>query len=393
MQPIRIAIVIPTRNRSELAIRSVESVLASSHRTQVSIILSDNSTDPEESAVLNSYVSQHRLELTMIRPPNPLPMTKHWNFALDQALDDTQCTHFAFLTDRMLFKKDALRQLLAILAEHSRKVVSYTYERIDDLRVPIIYKPLPRSGKLIRIQSRRLLDLSAHMVFPSCLPRMLNSVCPRDQLVRLKVRFGQVFDSISPDFNFCYRILDAEDSIIFYDQSLLLNYAQGRSNGASFARGVMTRDSLDFLQNMDGASTLPFAPLPYIVGSNGAINEYCGVKLASTSGKFADISYPKYLEILASQASCLADKRVARETLQGLRQAGWKRSLASRISAVKEFGQQTILRASWRKYPSIERAIAFATSHTPVAWPWLPHPALRYGEKLATPEALLRADE
>ena len=75
---------------------------------------------------------------------------------------------------------------------------------------------------------------------------MLNCIVPRRVFENISARFGNVFTSIAPDFNFCFRCLDLEDSILFYDKSPLFHYALDRSNGASASRGESTADTDDF---------------------------------------------------------------------------------------------------------------------------------------------------
>ncbi len=388
MKNIRLAIVIPTRNRAALAAQSVESVLTSYAGDDVGVIISDNSTDISESVILDRYFSSVGSRVQLIRPMTPLGMTAHWNFAIDYAMSAAPYTHFTVLTDRMLFKVNCIKHILSILSSFQNDVLSYTYDRIHDADTscPIIYRPLPRSGDLIRIESERLLAMSAHMSFPSCLPRMLNSVSPREHLNKLKIRFAKVFSSIAPDFNFCYRTLDICKSFVYYDRAVLINYSQGRSNGASFARGVMTRDSEDFMKNLDGNRLNECSPLPAVLTvGNSIVHEYCIAKRLSHSGKFPEISIDAYMDFLAAEVLQFKDAHVTSESLRLLRRYGWKPRLQFHLARWKSKMVEIILDLCARKFGTVKEAVSYACSHTTPVWAWFPHPSRGYGLKIPFP--------
>ncbi|HVF50650.1 MAG TPA: glycosyltransferase, partial [Pyrinomonadaceae bacterium] len=95
-------VVIPTRNRAGLAANAARSVL-SRPDAGMRVLVSDNSTSEQEAselARLCGEIGDSRLRL--VRPPEPLAMSAHWNWAMRQALE-YDASHFTFLTDRMLF--------------------------------------------------------------------------------------------------------------------------------------------------------------------------------------------------------------------------------------------------------------------------------------------------
>jgi hypothetical protein len=385
MQPFRLAIVIPTRNRAQMAVRSAESALASSiNRNDVDVIISDNSTDPIESSMLDASLAGSDPRIALIRPPSPLSMTAHWNFALDHAMTSTECTHVTFLTDRMLVREPGMQQVLDVLASFPDEVLSFTYDRIEDVRLPVIYRPLPRSGELVRVESAQLLAMSSRMEFPSCLPRMLNSIAPRRHLEEIRLRFGSVFASSAPDFCFCYRTLDLRESLLFLDRSVLINYGQGRSNGSSFARGVMTPDSDDFVQNLGAVGMNHATPLPdFLTVGNAVVHEYCVGKRASQSGGFPELSDSAYRNMLAAEVRQYVDPQLTRDSLARLRRHGWADRWPVRLRRWKTLATTTALGLLARRFASIDDAIAYANVHEGPAWAWLPHPAKAFGSRIA----------
>ena len=144
-------------------------------------------------------------------------------------------------------------------------------------------------------------------MYDASFPRMLNCVVPRGVVNRLNERFGSVFSSIAPDWNFCFRALSLEDSIVFFDKAILLHYALDRSNGQSITRGVMTRDYADFLANLKTALNAS-APIPGIATVwNAIIHEYCEVKRATGSPKFPELNRLRYEQALALGITWIED--------------------------------------------------------------------------------------
>lgn len=387
VEPVRLAIVVPTRNRARMAIRSVESVLASGLRDdRVGVLVSDNSTDPRESELLDRFVAGVGRGVTLVRPPSPLPMTAHWNFALDRALERAEHTHVTFLTDRMLVRTQRIRQVVDTLAAFPDELVSYAYDRIDDVRRPVLYRPLPRSGGVFRIESATLLAMSARMAFPSCLPRMLNSVAPRRHLDAMKARFGAVFSSLSPDFCFCYRSLGMRASILFFDRSVLVTYGFDRSNGNSFARGVMTRDSNDYVKEEAFGEDSFITPYPeFLTIGNGVSHEYLVAARESGDPRFGPLALADYQRMLATEVRKYEDPRQVAASLARLRQRGWTDPWPAKLKRWRRASVEGAVGLLARRFDDVGAAIAHAQAHEGPAWPWLPHPARKLGAKVLEP--------
>lgn len=295
------AVVVPTRNRSDLAVRAVRSALAQPAE-RVGVVVSDNSTDERESAALARFcVETNDSRLRYVKPPEPLPMTAHWGWALQQALSlFPEASHVTYLTDRMVFKPGALTELARLAVRYPSAVTTHMHDMVADDRVPVGVQQHEWSGRLLRVRSTRLLQLSSESFFSEALPRMLNCHVPRALLSEIEARFGSVFASISPDFSFCYRTLALVEEVLFYDKALLVHYAIQRSNGASTARGEKTPDHADFLKNLGQMKQNYAAPIPEVpTVLNAIIHEYCVVRDESRSPKFPAVDMPKYLRSLA----------------------------------------------------------------------------------------------
>jgi hypothetical protein len=320
---IGMVIVVPTRNRADLAITAIRSVLAQSF-DGLHVLVSDNSTSAEEKTKLSGFCAGLADErLRYIAPPQPLPMSAHWQWAMQQALSLYDATHFTCVTDRMILKPGALEKLERVISEYPDSVVSYMHDRIIDDQTPIRIQLFDWSGDVFQLDSRRLLYLVSESQSHPSLPRMLNCLVPRRLLNDLQQRFGAMFSSLSPDFSFCFRTLAIEDSILYLDESLLVHYALERSNGASAARGEMTKDHADFLADVGQRNIFFATPAPAVtLVHNAIIHEYNLARKETNSVKFPDVNRAKYLERLAQEVEDVLDPDLRRKLTKHLARAG-----------------------------------------------------------------------
>jgi hypothetical protein len=254
-------------------------------------------------------------------------MTPHWEWAIEQALASFKANHFTYLTDRMMYKKNGLREVLDLAALYPDKVISYNHDRIIDHFRPVRVQQYPVTGKLWQVKTERLSWLVSQSVFPHGLPRMLNCIVPRDVVQHLQRHFGSVFSSIAPDFNFCFRCLDLEETILFFDKSPLFHYALDRSNGASITRGEITADNADFTANLPVDSSIRnyATPIPQLNTTiNAVYNEYLIHKQETMSPRFFDVDYQKYLATNAMEITEVTDPRVRAEMEALLREHGYR---------------------------------------------------------------------
>jgi hypothetical protein len=319
-----IVVVIPTRNRSELAMRAISSTLAQSGQV-VGLLVSDNSTDTHEADTLARFCeSLDDARLHYVRPPDPLAMSPHWDWVVQQALERYDADHITFQTDRIIFRPGAFDKLADVAARFPNKLVSYMHDKIDDQSSPVRVQLSPWSGKLYKLKSASLLDAVSQSQLHDSLPRMLNCLAPRSLLNSLRERFGTVFSSLAPDFSFCFRTLALEESFLFLDQSLIFHYALNRSNGASFARGELTRDSADFMTGLRAAGKYYAAPIPAILTvHNAIIHEYCVARDETRSTKFKALDEVKYLAAIANELDGITNPEVRDSVVKQLLAHGW----------------------------------------------------------------------
>jgi hypothetical protein len=362
---ISLLVLIPTRNRATLAVRAATSILDQSAKCPIQVVISDNSTEPEQSDQLSVFCRGiDRASLALIRPPQPLTMTAHWEWALAAALAHYPHTHATILTDRMIFKRGTIPALLSVSAQYPASIVAYNHDRVDDFSLPVRLHSARWSNQVLRLGARELLARVARMRWHPALPRMLNCVVPLDVLRRLRDRFGGVFASISPDFNFCFRSLALVHEVIYWDRALLVHANTASSNGASVARGVSNKDNLDFLSSLEntrgifGATPLSAA----LTVGNAIVHEYLTVRRELATEAFPPIDEERYLNMLALEAGEFVERPARVRAARTLREHGWSPSLRYLRDRTYRLADRA---AGWylsRSFSSTESALTFAES-------------------------------
>jgi glycosyltransferase involved in cell wall biosynthesis len=291
-------VVIPTRNRAELAMTAIRSVLQQPV-DNLHVIVSDNSTAEDSRSSLAAFCEQlSDPRLLYTAPPRTLAMSQHWDWAMSQALQLDDAEHFVYLTDRSLFKPGELLKITQFARRYPDKVISYDWVTIFDHQRPITVERQPQTGRLVEVSALRLLFLSSRSIFPRCLPRLMNSCVPRSVIERIQEQFGNIFASISPDYNFCYRCLELVDGIIYYDQAAYVQYDILRSNGAPLMIAVSTDGHKDLLATLEleGVRKCYATSVPYFeTAINYMSHEYCLVEKETASHKFPKVRRTQYL--------------------------------------------------------------------------------------------------
>ncbi len=372
----KFTVVIPTRNRSDLAIRSVRSVVEYQGQ-DVQLLVSDNSTNASDIETLSEFCRDLAdSRVTYLRPPQPLPMTEHWEWAMQQALNFAEASDFLYLTDRSMFKPGELAKVIDLARQHPDQVIAYDWITIFDHLNPIFVEERGHTGRTIPVSAQRLLDLTSRSLIPNCLPRMMNNCAPRAVIEKIIQKFGNVFASTSPDYNFCYRCLEVVDEILFYDAAAYVSYAIPRSNGVS-AMGLATAATEDFDSQLNLISqSRSFAtPEPgFETPVNYALHEYCLVKAESQSSKFPELDLDQYFTRNASEAAVNQNPNLRKEMKALLKAHGHSQPVKRRLVELRSLlslrtRAKKLMRFEWPTIPTqvgpfatVEEAINYANS-------------------------------
>jgi hypothetical protein len=392
---MKVVVVVPTRNRADLASTSIASALAD-RDPRVSVLVSDNSTDPEQVEQLRSWCDERRDEpLRYIRPPEPLPMSAHWQWALERALESPDTTHVMYLTDRLVMRPGALGGLLTIAERHPDEVLTFGDDTIVDYRQPVTISERPWTGKLLRIDSDQLLRVLSRGILIAA-PTMLNTVAPRAVMEDIADTYGSVFASIAPDHCFSYRCLDRVDSILHWDRVVIVQWALSRSNGYSQIRGVANAAHADFLRELGESRINQHAPVPELLTVTNAIyNEYEFVRRERPSSKLAPLRRHYYLGANARDVARLEDPQLRARMGAVLSQHGWssrtrlRYALGLAVGAAAYYGRhpRALLRRLLRRpatpaqFGEPAQALAYTLEHPSAArtepdhlWPLMSRP-------------------
>lgn len=295
------AVVIPTRNRPELARNAVQSVL-NQGCDNVRLLVSDNSTTEENKRELAEFCAKlNHPRLTYVTPPEPLPMPQHWEFAVGRAERLFDATHYTILTDRMMLRDGMFRLALDLATETPEQVIAYNDEMVHDQTAPYRLDRKNLTGQQLDLDAGHLLYLSSLGVFPQALPRMLNCVVPRAVLQRVRSRFGDAFKSVAPDLCFAYRTLEVCNLVRYLDAPVMVQYGFAKSNGTGYY-GEKANDAWKDFNKNAGLRGLTFAsPISEICCNvNVVYHEYCFVREQAQSMKFPEVDWKRYVHIIAN---------------------------------------------------------------------------------------------
>ena len=310
--PPSFVVIVPTRNRAALAKNAIRSVLSQAGDS-VRLLVSDNSTSPDELRELSSFCAGLGDErLRYVTPPEPLAMPPHWEFAVGHAQANYDASHFAILTDRMMFRAGMLPAVTKLVAERPDAVLSYNDDMVHDKAAPVRLERKKLTGQVLDLDSAQLLYLSAIGVFPQALPRMLNCVVPRTVLDAVRARFGDVFTSVAPDLCHAYRCLGLCDTVRYFDAPVMVQYGFAKSNGTGYYDKQTNDAWTDFNRNAGPRGLTYAAPIPELCCNlNIVYHEYCFVRQqANDDARYPAVDWRRYVHAIAQDIQYCANPHV-----------------------------------------------------------------------------------
>jgi len=272
---MNLCIVIPTRNRSDIIRYAVESAL-SIKLPDTEIIVSDNSTDPVHLERNEAFCrGLGAKNLRYVRPPEPLGLTDHWNFALGQ----TDAEYVTVQSDRTYVWADPFKTGFREMVARDSETLTFTSDEIIEfeglgLRLCSTY---PESGTFVELSSRRLLEDIADARFPIAVPRLCHSIVRRSLLERIRALSGRYCSGVAPDNFFACMALTQVETILHYQTKAFTGHSSSKSTGAAGFSGRPNEAYRDFLAKLGGAMLHP-SPYPeLLVAHNGVIASYLTV--------------------------------------------------------------------------------------------------------------------
>ena len=327
---MKIAAVIPTRNRADLAIAAARSLL--DQDCPIEIFLSDNSTSPD---ALRAFCEDEP-RVHYLRPEGELPMAVHWDWALRQAMERSDATHFALHYDRKYSKPRAWGAMADVVARWPDLVATYTTDHINNIAPPVRLWQTAWSGRAFRIRTARIAELIATGRVPQmayAMPFLSNCVVPRAVLQSISDRFGDICYSAAADACFTSRFIALHDHCLHLDRAPTILYGFGRSAGLGFLRGE-GGDFADFQKLWGERPWLDAAPIPGLnLGQNMLYHEYELVR-RETGDRLPPVDRAAYLNHLGISLEWVETRKLRSRLRRTLEAHGWRPGRAPGVRAL-----------------------------------------------------------
>ena len=322
-----LAIVIPTANRAELAIAACESLVQQTG-CDFHVFVSDNSTEPEQQQRLaEGCAAFDAARVTYLRPPEPLRMATHWDWALRQAMQRSAASHFCIHYDRKITKPGHLRLLADVAAAFPDDLITTMIDSVVNLGGKSRPAHTQWDGRVYAVPTAHIVDMTvkgAITELGQAFPWLSNCTVPRAGLERIAARFGSICDSTTPDSCFAYRFCATHDRFLHFDRAIGILYGYNRSIGIGYLRGS-GGDFDRFMQLWGERPWLDAAPIPGLtLGQNILFHEYELVRRAAKDPRFKAVEMDGYLRELAGALCWIEDPQRAAEIGAVLRAHGWK---------------------------------------------------------------------
>ena len=390
MSQATLAIVIPTRNRAEMAIAAVRSLLGQPG-CDLRVFVSDNSSKEEEVRRLADFCrGLGDARVTYMRAADNLGQGSHWDWATRQALARSNATHVTVHYDRKVTRPGGAAAWAAVAAQFPDKVFTYATDFISAEPAPLRLWQPPWTGKLYAVKTSRTLAVCARgeaLEMGHTLPVLSNCFVPRAVVETIVDRFGDLCVSTTADSCFAFRFCALYDDYLHLDRSLTVLYGSHRSAGLGYLSGG-GGDFADYRQTWRGDSWLDAAPLPGLnLGYNMLFHEYELVRRAVDGGRFPPIDRAGYLRDLGRGLAWIRDGAARAEMHKLLEENGWRGELPEslfdepplpiRARLLRRFHQRaTLFLADWFKVdPKNITGFAFRSDQH----------ALRYALKYPSP--------
>ena len=250
-----ISIVIPTRDRPEFVRYSLY-YLAQQSFKNFEVIVADNFINASCKNEFEAYKNDKRFHY--FQPETPLPMADNWEFAVSKANGQ----YVTVISEKYLFRSDALEVLHAILLDKPADLVSWWNETVTvtksgeaKLLGKYIPKFKPRKATYfspIEVLSKRFsfnkTPYSRNLGPKECLGKIYSGCFSRNLLDKMKVSYGRIFQPLMPDITSMTAALSLLPRCLDLGQPLMLVCASPEiSNG--FQAVTNTKKFKDFFSD------------------------------------------------------------------------------------------------------------------------------------------------
>lgn len=244
-----ISIVLPTRDRSDF-VPLVLKFLQKQTFSNFEVIISDNGTHDLCLEKIKVFLTDSRF--TYKRPPQPMNMTEHWNFAIAGARGE----YISIFNEKFFLRKDALQIIFETYVEHKPDLISWNYEWLGepvfkDGDVTGCYHPINAPADIKKFSPSEYLSHHFDIKYPlsghNCRDFLesrygrIYGGCVRTNVVESVIRkYKKAFYPLSPDYTSQFLFLNEAKLGVHIGQSLMLNVVF-----AAISNGMNTTTNFD----------------------------------------------------------------------------------------------------------------------------------------------------
>jgi glycosyltransferase involved in cell wall biosynthesis len=277
------SVVIPTRNRPELALAAVNSTLRQTF-DDYEILVLENS---DEGRRLVDLPADSRIRT--VSSDRILPMPQNWERLLDHAAG----RYVIVVSDKDRLVPSALARLRDALALGAA-VATFRKAWFQGGMLSDLHPPA--AARSYSAATKPLLDQWFHLLYSLDAPMLYNSAVSRDLLLSLRARGGQLFYGSAPDVCSSVLILASCDEYRAVPRPLVVSHYGAWSNGIQTV--VTGRSSFVSEFAVD-----PFKELGLVFSTPGVIAEtlYRLKRVFPTLLADREIDWASYLELTARE--------------------------------------------------------------------------------------------
>jgi hypothetical protein len=350
---ISLAVVIPTRNRAEMAIAAIRSLIEQ-EAEGLRVFVSDNSSASDQVDLLSAFC--HGLEdprVTYWRAPADSPQGSHWDWAVRQALARSDASHVTVHYDRKVTRPGQVALWLRMATRFPDSVFTYVTDGITSAPPPLRLWQPPWTGRIFLINTRRTAAVTARgeaLEIGHALPVLSNCFVPRTVVESIVKRFGTLCESTTADSCFAYRFCALHDEYLHLDRSMSILYGSHRSAALGYLSGG-GGDFADYRRTWRGESWLDAAPVPGLnLGYNMLFHEYELVR-REVGDRLPPLDRAGCLRDLGRGLSWVVDPDTRAALREGLIDTGWD-------GVLPEFVWDSSTDPSWReRYRRVRQAL------------------------------------
>ena len=287
------SIVIPTKHRSALLNKVIDSILSQNFGDYEVIVV--NNDDPGEEGTEKVLAGYSDSRIKQFRTGN-LSMAENWNYGFQRA----HGKYFTLLRDKRVFLPNSLENLHRILSQNPCDSFCWNEEISGDGDVDSIFDEIVtpwQTSKLIEMQLNMI--SKEYTYLRHGLPKTSNSCISHKLYDRIVANTGQFAVENAPDYTIAYQILFNSDVVhntnMFISHSF--NHEVKYSTGAQHDLGYLN----SAVQNMNSKATniqaITSQPLKITNTETIVIDDF--FRVAKLNGKpysFADFNTRNYFK-------------------------------------------------------------------------------------------------